>query len=165
MTSALILPGEVSAIRPAIVLGADSLPVPPSEIIARCKRIHSALNLRFAEGLSGSGWAITWEWPPSDRRWARVQAQEVDPLMAYDIVGYLPFGCSIDQAPGYIERALKQYPRDEVRRVVDRMSHWNAVEVPAQQVEAATTEAVEQTMRDKRQQNPRRQKVRVPRSA
>ncbi len=165
MTSALIVPGAVSAVRPAIVLGADNLPVPPTEIVERCKRIHSAIGLRFGGGLSGSGWAITWEWPPSDTRWARVQSGDVDPLMAYDIVGYLPFGCSIDQAPGYIERALKQYPRDEVRRCVDRMSHWNHVEVPKQQVETATTAAVEQTMRDKRQQNPRRQKITVPKSA
>jgi hypothetical protein len=159
MTAPLIISPSAPA-RPVLVRDVDGLPVPPSEIVERCKRIHPALGLKFASGLGGSGWAITWDWTEHDKRRATILTGVTDPKMAYDMVGYLPFGCSVDEAPGYIERSLKQYPREEVSKLCDRIHHYNRVEAPQAQVNAATVEAVDQTMRDARA--PQGQIISVP---
>lgn len=163
MSAASLIVTPSAPANPVLVRDAGGLPLPPSEIVERCKRIHPSLGLRFASGLAGSGWAITWDWPEHDRRRAWILDGRTDPLMAYDIVGYLPMGCTVDQAPGYIERSLKQYPREEVSRLSARMSHWNNVTVPAEQVKAA----IEGTMDDvaRAQRAPVNQVISVPSGA
>jgi hypothetical protein len=146
--------------RPVLVRDLAGIPVPPSEIVERCKRIHPALGLRFASGLGGSGWAITWDWTEHDKRRAWILEGKTSPDGAYDIVGYLPFGCPVDEAPGYIERSLKQYPREEVSKLCDRIHHYNTTEAPKAQVERAATEAVDGMLRDARA--PQGQIVSVP---
>ncbi len=127
---AIVPPGAGS---PAL-LDERGQPQPPAHILAECKKRDPHIGLRFANGLSGRGWAITWEWPAGDPRWARVRSGDVDPDGAYDIVGYLPFGCSVEDAPGYIDRSLRQYPVEEIRRIADRTTEYNKTEVPKQQV-------------------------------
>ena len=159
MTAPLIVSPSASA-RPVLVRDVEGMPIPPSEIVERCQRIHPALGLRFASGLGGSGWAITWEWTEHDKRREWVRNGNYDPKSAHDIVGYLPFGCTVDEAPGYIERSLKQYPREEVSKLVDRVHHYNAVERPQEQVAVATTDAVDGMLRDARA--PQGQIISVP---
>lgn len=139
-----------SAPRTALVVGQGGIPIPNSEIVERIKRIHPALNLRFSDGIGGLGWAITWEWQENDRRRQWIQDGRTDPNMAYDIVGYLPMGCSLNEAPAYIERSLKQYPREEVSGLVSRMSHWNNVERPKEVVAELTAKTMEDYARDQR---------------
>jgi hypothetical protein len=45
--------------------------------------------------------------------------------MAYDIIGYLPLGCSPDGAPSYLERMMRTYPREDVQRLSDAISSYN----------------------------------------
>ena len=146
--------------RPALVVGQGGIPIAPSEIVERVKRIHPALNLRFADGIGGVGWSITWEWPETDRRWQWVKDGRTDPAMAYDIIGYLPLDCSLDQAPGYLERSLRDYPREEVSGLVNRMSHWNTVEKPKEQVQALVAATMDDIAREQRA--PQGQIVSVP---
>lgn len=146
---------------PVLVRDVEGVPVPPSEIVERLKRIHPALGLKFSSGLAGSGWAVTWTWQENDRRRAWVQDGRMDPNAAHDIIGYLPFGCSAEQAPSYIERSFKDYPREEVSRLRERMHHWNTVTQPQEQNAAVVAEVVETTMAEKRQKNPRRKRVEV----
>lgn len=120
-------------VRPELLIrDANGIPMPPMEITQRIKqKIDDALDLRY---LSAS-WAITWRWPAEDPRWATVQSGETDPAFAFDIVGYLPITCSLDEAPAYLERSLRECSRDEVRKMVDRVATWNVIDQPKHLVE------------------------------
>ena len=63
--------------------------------------------------------------------------------MAHDIIGYLPMLCSVDEAPGYLERTFRQYPKDEVRRMADFVEQFNATQPISQAADAALTEALD----------------------
>lgn len=97
------------------------VPLPPSEIAKRVRQVHDALGLRY---LSAS-WAITWAWPVNDRRWELVKAGETPVDFAFDIIGYLPIECSVDEAPAYLERCLKSYPLAEIQALSFRIAHYN----------------------------------------
>lgn len=167
MASSLILPPAsaplaTGAARPVALLNDRGDPQPPADILNRLKGLHPAFGMRFADGIGGSGWAVTWEWPENDKRRAWIREGKYDPNAAYDRIGYLPFGCSVDQAAGYIERAFKAYPRDEIRKFAEATRQWNAVELPAQQIAEAVVDTVADTLRAARQQNPRRTRVTMP---
>lgn len=106
-------------------------------------------------------WSMTWEWPETDARWSRVRSNEISPDAAYDIIGYLPTDCPIDQAGAYVENALKQYPRDEVRKVRERMHKWNEVDKPKEQMNEVLTDTMDDIGAERRQKNPRRQRVTI----
>ena len=72
-----------------------------------------------------------------------MQAGETNPASAYDIIGYLPMLCSADEAPAYLERTFRQYPKDEVRRMADYVQQYNDTQPVAQAAEAALVEALE----------------------
>lgn len=83
------------------------------------------------------------DWQPDDRRWERVQQGETDPASAYDIIGYIPLHCSTDEAPAYLERTFRQYPKDEIRNMADHVQAYNETAPVAQAVEAALTEVLD----------------------
>lgn len=143
----------------AIVLNLQGTPEPPSQIVAGLKRVHPNLGLRYTEGHGGRSWAFTWTWPDDDARRARVRSHEIPPDAAYDILGYLPLDCPVDQAPNYAERALLNYPRQEVSRLCERMHHYNNVAVPKAQVDMLVGDTMEDFASSQRQKNPRRQRV------
>lgn len=142
--AALWTPVSASQAAPVLVRDAGGVPLPPTEIVERLQRIHPSLGLKFSSGLAGRGWAVIWHWPEHDRRRAWVQDGRTDPDMAHDIIGYLPFGCPVQEAPAYIENSFKQYPREEVSRLRARMHHWNTVQAPA----AQHAEVIADTMDD-----------------
>ncbi len=130
-------------VRPELLVrDADGIPMPPVELAARLhQRIGAEWNLRY---LSAS-WAVTRDWPPTDRRHEWIKTGETDPRFAWDIIGYLPLTCGVDEAPAYLERMLKSDGREEIRRRVDAVRDWNTVEQPKQTVEtvlAATHDAL-----------------------
>ncbi len=111
-------------------------PVPPTEILSRMKKIDPSLGLRWTANWNESNWAVTWEWPESDRRWERVRTEEISRESAYDIIGYLPVDCSVSQAATYIEQHLKSYPKEEISRLRSKVAQWNDVEVAQTQTTA-----------------------------
>lgn len=172
MTSPLIVPGTAApahlvtgAARPLALLSDRGDPQPPGDIVERLKRLNPLFGLRFANGLSGSGWAVTRDWPEHDRRRQWIRESKYDPESAYDTIGSLPFGCTVDQAASYVERAFRDYPIEEVRKYAAEMHRWNTVAIPAEQHAQAVAATVEQTMADKRQQNPRRKRHQIPKRA
>lgn len=124
---------SVGTSRPLIVRDASDTPVPPSEVLAGLHRIHPSLGLRYR----GMEWCITWEWPETDRRWQWVRESKQDAASAYDTVGRLPLDCPLEQAPGYIENALKSYPIEEIRSLANRITNYNRIELPKAQVAEA----------------------------
>jgi hypothetical protein len=126
----------------AVLLNAAGQPEPPTHVVARLRALHAGLFMKFLEQ-TGEHWAICLRWSPEDTRWEWVQRGETDPEMAYDIIGYLPMLCSIDEAPAYLERTFRQYPKDEVRRMADFVEQFNATQPISQAADAALTEVLD----------------------
>lgn len=139
-----------------VLLNTAGTPEPPTHVVRGLRNLHPSYGLRFSPGPS---WAITWEWPEKDPRWARVRAQEYPRESAFDIIGYLPLDCSVDDAPGYVERSIRAYPVEEVRKHIANIAHWNKVEVPKAQTQALIADTLDDHARDQRKQNPRRTRV------
>lgn len=128
----------------APLINTQGVPEAPRDILRRLREHHPALSLR----LSGGGkWAVTWEWPEQDPRWARVRSNEISKESAFDIIGYLPVDCSLMDAAGYVENAFKNYPKEEVRKMAASMRHWNEVEVPKQQTEQVISDSLDDMAR------------------
>ena len=126
----------------AVLLNSTGQPEPPTYVVARLRALHAGLFMKFLEQ-TGEHWAICLRWSPEDTRWEWVQRGETDFEMAYDVIGYLPMLCSIDEAPAYLERTFRQYPKDEVRRMADFVEQFNATQPIAQAADAALTEALD----------------------
>ena len=126
----------------AVLLNSTGQPEPPTHVVKRLRALHAGLFLKFLEQ-TGEHWAICLRWSPEDTRWEWVQRGETDPEMAYDIIGYLPMLCSIDEAPAYLERTFRQYPKDEVRRMADFVEQFNATQPISQAADAALTEVLD----------------------
>ena len=127
----------------AVLLNSTGQPEPPTHVVKRLRALHAGLHLRFMEH-TGEHWAVCMTWTPEDRRWEWVQRGETDPASTYDIIGYLPMLCSADEAPAYLERTLRQHPKDEVRRMADFVQQFNETTPGADAVDAALVEALEQ---------------------
>lgn len=115
-----------------IVRGVDGKPVPPSDIVARLRRIHPSLSLRY----HAMTWQLTWEWPESDYRWEWVQKQHYPRESAFDVIGRIPMDCPLDQVPSYCEREFRNATRPEIRGLMDRVQQYNEQDVAQEQVEA-----------------------------
>jgi hypothetical protein len=113
----------------ALLVNLAAEPIPPSDILRRLKQVHPALGLKFYEpGAGVSSWAVTWKWRDDDPRRERIRRQEIPPDADIDIIAWLPLGCSVDEAAGFVERAVRHYPRDDIRALCDRLHHYNRVE-------------------------------------
>jgi hypothetical protein len=95
-------------------------------------------------------------WQSEDRRWASVQQGKTDPDATYDIIGYLPIQCSLDEAPAHLERILRQYPRDEVRNMADYVQQYNETAPVGAAIDAALTEALESPIAPKKRGRPKK---------
>lgn len=125
------------------MLNAAGLPEPSPDIQRRLRAVHPGLFLRFIPHLPES-WAICLEWEKADARWAQVQAQEVPADRAHDIVGYLPMGCTADEAPALLERTLRAFPSETAQRAADFVVQGFPEEL--QEVAAASIEEIARDM-------------------
>lgn len=100
-------------------------PEPSPEVSRRLKMIHAGLHLRFLDPDQEQFWAVCMNWQPEDTRWSTVQSGEISSDRAFDIIGYLPMQCSADEAPAYLERMFRTFPREDINRIVDSMDNWN----------------------------------------
>lgn len=96
------------------------------------------MHLRFVQGM----WAVCLTWTDEDARREWIRTESYDPSKAWDIIGYLPMDCPPDAAPGYLAKMFREYPREDVNRMLDAMEQLNAQ--PAQAaVEAAIAEVLD----------------------
>lgn len=104
----------------------------------RLREIHGGLHLRFVQGM----WGVCLTWADNDTRREWIRTEYYDPSKAWDIIGYLPMDCPPDSAPGYLAKMFREYPREDVNRMLDAMEQLNAQ--PAQAaVEAAIAEVLD----------------------
>lgn len=125
-----------------VLLNSAGQPEPPTHVVGRLRALHAGLHLRFLTHTK-EHWAVCMTWTPEDRRWERVQQGETDPASTYDIIGYLPVDCGIDEAPAHLERVLRMYPKDEVRNMADHVQAYNETSATNSALESALTEALE----------------------
>jgi hypothetical protein len=59
---------------------------------------------------------------------------EIPAESAYDIIGYVPLDCPLENVPSYAVSALKQYPREEVRKLTESVGNYNVHDVGKQQI-------------------------------
>ena len=126
----------------AVLLNSTGQPEPPTYVVKRLRALHAGLHLRFLDQ-TGEHWAVCMDWQPDDRRWEWVQRGSTDPNAAYDIIGYLPILCGADEAPAYLERTFRQYPKDEIRNMADHVQAYNESAPVAEAVNAALTEVLD----------------------
>ena len=114
----------------ALILNSAGKPEPSPEISRRLRFIHPGLHLRFIE-IFDSNWAVCMEWGEKDARRERIQQGLTSEDKAFDIVGYIPLHCGIDEAPSYLERVFREFPGDEAISLLERMDYYNRI--PAQE--------------------------------
>lgn len=126
----------------SVILNALGTPEPSAEVSRRLRAIDDRMFLRFIPHLP-EHWAVCRGWDERDERWSQIQAGEVAPDRAHDIIGYLPMGCSQAEAPSYLERVLRSYPKEEVSRLADRVVAFNQMDAMKDQVQAAIAEVLD----------------------
>ena len=123
---------------PVVLLNALGSPEPSPMIQRRLREIHAGLHLRFIQG----AWGVCLTWTDNDARREWIRTESYDPSKAWDIIGYLPMDCPPDSAPGYLAKMFREYPRQDVNRMLDAMDALNAQ--PAQAaMEAAIAEVLD----------------------
>lgn len=125
-----------------VVLNHRGTPEPSSDIQRRLSEVHPRLSLKYVEG-ADEHWAICMRWDETDARWQHVQSQELDPNRSLDIIGYLPMKCGVDEAPAYLSKALRQYPKADVQALTDRVVAFNETAPIAAAMDAALAEVLD----------------------
>jgi len=138
-----------------VLLNSAGLPEPPTHVVTRLRALHAGLSLKFLTQ-TGEHWAVCMAWQPDDRRWERVQQGETDPASAYDIIGYLPVDCAVDEAPAHLERVFRMYPKDEVRNMADHVQAYNESAPVDAAIEEALVEALESPVLPKKRGRPKK---------
>ena len=124
-----------------ILLNHLGTPEPSPEIQRRLRGVHSGLYLKYMMG-GGRSWALCMDWSDNDRRRERIQQRDLDPDKAYDIIGFLPMDCTLEDAPAYLEKALRTYPKEEIQRMADYVHQYNTETPIAQAAEEALAEVL-----------------------
>lgn len=52
--------------------------------------------------------------------------------------------CSVDQAPAYLERMLRTFPREDIQRIADHVTNFNANEVLKDKIDELLGEVLDQ---------------------
>ena len=126
--------------RRPILYGADGTPQPPTDIVARLEERGLKLY-KFPD--ENPRWGILSRWREDDPRREMIRKGEMSPGDDFDIIGYLPMDCPLEEVPTYLERQLRQHPREDIARLADRMRDWNEKGLAEQQVEEVVAAAAE----------------------
>ena len=108
----------------SVVLNDKGRPEAPSDLQRRLGQVHPRLFLRYVES-ADAVWGICMRWDEHDPRFGEVQSQILDPDRSFDLIGFLPRGCSLDEAPAHLARVFREYPKDEIAQVANRVSDFN----------------------------------------
>jgi hypothetical protein len=60
-----------------------------------------------------------------------------------DIIGYLPMDCTLDEAPAYLFKAIRQYPKAEIQALTERVIAFNETTPIANAMEQAIAEVLD----------------------
>lgn len=120
-----------------VLLNAAGTPEPSPEIQRRLRGVHSGLHLKYIRGVDAH-WGVCMTWTENDARRAQIQAGEIPSDKAFDIIGYLPMDCPVEQAPGFLERTFRTFPREDVQRMADMLDKEGT--------EGATQRAMEEAL-------------------
>lgn len=119
-------------VRPELLMrGLDGNPLPPTELVAKLKSYDPRIGLFYTK----ASWAITETWLDTDARREWIQDGSMPESMAFDICGYLPLQCGLDEALPYIERELRGHTAESFAALRHAAFHWNETVQP-QQMEA-----------------------------
>lgn len=130
---------------PQILVGADQTPQPPAELVRRLSALEPLLFVKY----HAAAWRVFRKWDAADPRWARVQAGEVNPECAHDLLFALPAWLGVDEMAPYLERELRSHDKPAVQRLADEMNTWNASGKAADEaVEQSVGEVVETTVKE-----------------
>ena len=111
-------------IRPEfLVRNAQGNPMPSPELVDRIKRFDPRIGLFYTK----AAWAVTETWREDDPRRERIQKGELQPEYAFDICGYLPITCSLDEAPAFLARELASpcWTPEQFKGLREAVRRWN----------------------------------------
>lgn len=111
-----------------LIRGADGNPKPSPELVARIKRFDPRLGLFYTK----AAWAITEAWKDDDPRREWIKKGEMQAEYAFDICGYLPVTCALDEAPAYIQRELTSWSPEQFKGLRESVSKWNTQDATGQ---------------------------------
>lgn len=111
-----------------LVRDTQGRPIPSPELVAKIKKYDSRIGLFYTK----AAWAITEAWKEEDPRRQWVQNGSMQPEYAFDICGYLPITCTLDEAPAFIERELTSWTAAQFKGLRDAVNHWNDVQLEKQ---------------------------------
>lgn len=126
-------------------------PLPPTDVVARLKRVDDRLGLEFMSYPLRDGpnynyieyWAITCAWTDEDKRRHLVQINQLPEGSERDVVCMLPIDCSVNEAFGYFEKNVRQFrERKDFERILSRVHEYN--ETQTQENLRETTELAEE---------------------
>jgi hypothetical protein len=109
---------------PVVLLSHRGTPEPSPDIQRRLRAVHPRLFLRYVESLA-EYWAICMTWDDNDRRYEMIRSQIINPEKSFDIIGYLPMHCSLDEAPSYLAKSFREYPVQEVQTLAQHIAVFN----------------------------------------
>lgn len=122
-------------------------PVAPPLAQAALQAVDPRFFLKWVKGVM-QYWAICERWRDNDPRWERIQAGELSPENAWDVIGYLPLGCSAEEVEGYVLREFTRVtdPKKQAEAMVDAIEKENNAN-KAKIIEAFTDEQGEKAIR------------------
>lgn len=136
-------------------------PEPSPEIARRLQAIDPGLKLQWVTGVAGN-WAVTMRWPEHSDKWRTVQNGSVSPDRAFDILGWLPMDCSLDDAPALVERMLRTWPVEDVQKLANKVQQWNETQAGQAEVEQAIAEVLDMpdpsAVKPKKRGRPRKER-------
>lgn len=120
-------------------------PVAPPIAQAALRAVDPRFFLRWVNGVM-SYWAICERWRDADPRRERIKQGELSPDHDWDVIGFLPLGCSAEEVEGYILREFERVtdPKKQAAEQVDAIEKANDAN-KAKIVEAFENEQAERT--------------------
>jgi hypothetical protein len=110
--------------------------IPNAEMLKRFRAVDPRLGLRLvvypmrdqANTNEHKTWAITYQWADDDKRRQMIARGQMAEDGDFDVLGWLPKDCSVEEAFSYFERTAKGLGRErgDMDRILNRLHHFNA---------------------------------------
>lgn len=101
-------------------------PIAPPIAQAALASVDPRFHLRWVSGVMRY-WAICEHWRENDPRRERIKTGELTPDSAWDVIAFLPLGCSAEEVEGYILREFTRVtdPKKQAAEQVDAVEKAN----------------------------------------